>query len=63
MGSRGSVIPHFLACAKKGVLPITDNRMTRFMISLEEAVNLVWHAFEDMVGGEIYIKNPINESN
>jgi len=56
MGSRGSVIPHFIACAKKGVLPITDPRMTRFMISLDEAVNLVWHAFEDMIGGEMYIK-------
>lgn len=40
----------------KGVLPITDLRMTRFMISLEQGVKLVWHAFEDMVGGEIYVK-------
>lgn len=56
MGSRGSVIPFFLSVAKKGVLPITDERMTRFMISLEEGVELVWHAFEDMVGGEIYVK-------
>jgi FlaA1/EpsC-like NDP-sugar epimerase len=40
----------------KGVLPITDRRMTRFMISLEQGVELVWHAFEDMVGGEIYVK-------
>ena len=39
-----------------GVLPITDDRMTRFMISLEDGVELVWHAFEDMVGGEIYVK-------
>ena len=38
------------------MLPITDERMTRFMISLEEGVDLVWHAFEDMVGGEIYVK-------
>jgi len=37
-------------------LPITDIRMTRFMITLEEGVNLVWHAFEDMIGGEIYVK-------
>jgi FlaA1/EpsC-like NDP-sugar epimerase len=37
-------------------LPITDERMTRFMISLEEAVELVWHAFEDAIGGEIYVK-------
>jgi UDP-N-acetylglucosamine 4,6-dehydratase len=56
MGSRGSVIPFFLSIADKGVLPITDNRMTRFMITLEEGVELVWHAFEDMVGGEIYVK-------
>lgn len=56
MGSRGSVIPFFLSMREKGVLPITDPRMTRFMISLEEGVELVWHAFEDMVGGEIYVK-------
>lgn len=56
MGSRGSVIPFFMSIADKGVLPITDNRMTRFMISLEEGVELVWHAFEDMVGGEVYVK-------
>ena len=56
MGSRGSVIPFFMSIAEDGVLPITDNRMTRFMISLEEAVELVWHSFEDMRGGEIYVK-------
>jgi len=56
MGSRGSVIPFFMTCAKKEVLPITDDRMTRFMISLEQGVDIVWHAFEDMVGGEIYVK-------
>lgn len=56
MGSRGSVIPFFLSIRDKGALPITDNRMTRFMISLEQGVELVWHAFEDMVGGEIYVK-------
>jgi len=56
MGSRGSVIPFFLSIKEDGVLPITDNRMTRFMITLEEAVKLVWNAFEDMEGGEIYIK-------
>jgi FlaA1/EpsC-like NDP-sugar epimerase len=38
------------------VLPITDERMTRFMISLEQGVELVWHAFGDMVGGEIYVR-------
>ena len=56
MGSRGSVIPFFLTVAKKGTLPITDNRMTRFMITLEEGVDLVWEAFDDMIGGEIYVK-------
>lgn len=56
MGSRGSVIPFFLSRAPAGVLPITDTRMTRFMITLEQGVELVWHAFEDMVGGEIYVK-------
>ncbi|MCV0437852.1 MAG: UDP-N-acetylglucosamine 4,6-dehydratase (inverting) [Hydrogenophaga sp.] len=56
MGSRGSVIPYFLSIAKNGVLPITDERMTRFMITLEQGVELVWHAFSDMVGGEIYVK-------
>jgi len=56
MGSRGSVIPFFMSIKDKGVLPVTDERMTRFMISLEQGVELVWHAFEDMVGGEIYVK-------
>ena len=56
MGSRGSVIPFFLTVAKKGTLPITDNRMTRFMITLEEGVDLVWEAFDDMIGGEIYVR-------
>jgi UDP-N-acetylglucosamine 4,6-dehydratase/5-epimerase len=56
MGSRGSVIPFFMSVAEDGVLPITDNRMTRFMISLEEGVELIWHAFNDMKGGEIYVK-------
>lgn len=56
MGSRGSVIPFFMSIRDKGILPITDERMTRFMISLEQGVELVWHAFEDMEGGEIYVK-------
>ena len=56
MGSRGSVIPFFMSIAEGGILPITDNRMTRFMISLEEGVKLVWHAFDDMKGGEVYVK-------
>jgi len=50
------VIPFFLSMADQGVLPVTDERMTRFMITLEQGVDLTWHAFEDMVGGEIYVK-------
>jgi UDP-N-acetylglucosamine 4,6-dehydratase len=56
MGSRGSVIPFFLSIKDNGILPITDERMTRFMITLEQGVELVWHAFDDMQGGEIYVK-------
>jgi len=57
MGSRGSVLPFFVDEAKKnGPLPITDERMTRFMITLEQGVELVWTAFDDMVGGEIYVR-------
>ena len=56
MGSRGSVIPYFLSLKNKNEFPITDERMTRFMISLNQGINLVWHAFKDMVGGEIYVK-------
>jgi len=56
MGSRGSVIPFFLSLADKGTLPITDDRMTRFMITLDQGIDLVWRAFDDMVGGEIYVK-------
>lgn len=56
MGSRGSVIPFFAGLAHTGELPITDARMTRFMITLEQGVDLVWHAFDDMQGGEIYVK-------
>ena len=56
MGSRGSVIPFFWEKRNDKTMPITDPRMTRFMISLPEAVNMVWDAFNDMKGGEIYIK-------
>lgn len=56
MGSRGSVIPQFLHLAKTGKITITDERMTRFMISLNEAVEIVWHALADMKGGEVYVK-------
>jgi FlaA1/EpsC-like NDP-sugar epimerase len=56
MGSRGSVIPFFSSLKETGELPITDERMTRFMITLEQGVELVWKAFDDMLGGEIYVK-------
>ena len=56
MGSRGSVIPLFIDQQEKDSIPITDERMTRFMITLEEAVKLVWKAFNDMEGGETYVK-------
>ncbi len=45
-----------MSLAHTNVLPITDPRMTRFMITLEQGVELVWHAFGDMMGGEIYVK-------
>ena len=56
MGSRGSVIPFFSFLDPKQDLPITDARMTRFMIPLDQAVELVWTAFQDAKGGEIYVK-------
>ncbi|MDR1753714.1 MAG: UDP-N-acetylglucosamine 4,6-dehydratase (inverting) [Eubacterium sp.] len=56
MGSRGSVIPFFIEQSKTGTVTVTDKRMTRFMITLEQGVELVWHAFDDMIGGEIYVK-------
>ena len=56
MGSRGSVIPFFLSIKDQKELPITDERMTRFMISLDQSVKFVWHAFKNMVGGEVYVK-------
>jgi UDP-N-acetylglucosamine 4,6-dehydratase (inverting) len=56
MGSRGSVIPYFFSIRNKGIFPITDERMTRFMISLKDCVELVWEALTDMIGGEIYVK-------
>jgi FlaA1/EpsC-like NDP-sugar epimerase len=56
MGSRGSVIPYFLSKKGSGSLPITDLGMTRFMITLEQGVKLVWTALREMEGGEIYVK-------
>lgn len=55
IGSRGSVIPFFLQKRKDGVLPITHPEMTRFNISLDEGVKLVLHAFENALGGEIFV--------
>ncbi|WP_114661831.1 UDP-N-acetylglucosamine 4,6-dehydratase (inverting) [Polynucleobacter necessarius] len=56
MGSRGSVIPFFWNMRDQKELPITDLAMTRFMITLDQGVKLVWNALEDMHGGEIYVK-------
>lgn len=55
MGSRGSVIPFFLSKKGDGVLPITDERMTRFNITLEDGVKLVLFALQNMWGGEIFV--------
>lgn len=58
MGSRGSVIPYFRELAKKGKpLPITDFRMTRFWISIEQAVHFVLESLQLMNGGELYVPN------
>ena len=55
IGSRGSVVPFFLEKRKDGVLPITHPDMTRFNISLEEGVEMVFHALEHAWGGEIFV--------
>ena len=55
MGSNGSVIPFFLKHKNEGFLPITDKRMTRFNISLEDGVKMVMHALFNAWGGEIFI--------
>jgi UDP-N-acetylglucosamine 4,6-dehydratase len=55
MGSNGSVMPFFLKKRKEGVLPITDKRMTRFNISLEEGCDMVFNAIENAWGGEIFV--------
>ncbi len=54
-GSRGSVVPLFLRKRADGILPITDTRMTRFLMTIEHGVRFVLSAFDRMVGGEIYI--------
>ena len=55
MGSRGSVIPFFLKRRESGVLPITDPKMTRFNISLQDGVEMVLWTLENMHGGEIFV--------
>ncbi len=55
LGSRGSVVPFFLDRRKTGVLPITDERMTRFNITLDEGVELVLSTLERQWGGEIFV--------
>ncbi|MEN6349892.1 MAG: UDP-N-acetylglucosamine 4,6-dehydratase (inverting) [Syntrophomonas sp.] len=55
VGSRGSVVPFFIKCREQGRIPITDARMTRFWITLEQGVDFVLKKFERMVGGELFI--------
>jgi UDP-N-acetylglucosamine 4,6-dehydratase len=55
VGSRGSVIPFFKKLVNKGVLPVTDPRMTRFWITLEQGVEFVLKNLKRMVGGEIFV--------
>jgi len=55
VGSRGSVIPFFLKMRETGVVPITDPKMTRFWITLEQGVNFVLDKLECMVGGELFV--------
>lgn len=55
VGSRGSVIPLFLKCRQNGSFPITDSRMTRFWITLEQGVKFVLSCLEKMHGGEIFV--------
>ena len=54
-GSRGSVVPFFKEERKKGVIPITDERMTRFWITLQQGVDFVIDCFDTMAGGEIFV--------
>ncbi len=55
VGSRGSVIPFFLKKKSEGVLPVTDERMTRFWITLEQGVAFVLKCMQTMVGGELFV--------
>ena len=56
MGSRGSLIPFLLGLPEEKPVPLTDKRMTRFMITLDQGIDLVETAFEEMAGGEIFVK-------
>ena len=56
LGSRGSIIPFFLSLKNKSELPITHPEMTRFFLTLEDAVEFVSFAFQNMTGGEIFVK-------
>lgn len=55
LGSRGSVVPVFSRQMKNGTLSVTDERMTRFIITLEEGVDFVMHSIDRMTGGEIFV--------
>jgi UDP-N-acetylglucosamine 4,6-dehydratase len=55
LGSRGSVIPFFIQQAKIGVIPITDEKMTRFWLTIQEGVEFVLRSLERMQGGEIFV--------
>ena len=55
MGSRGSVIPFFMQKKKENILPVTDDRMTRFNITLQEGVDFVINSLERMWGGELFV--------
>jgi UDP-N-acetylglucosamine 4,6-dehydratase len=55
LGSRGSVLPLFISKAKEGLIPVTDERMTRFHISYSDVIQLVLFALENAIGGEIFI--------
>ena len=55
LGSRGSVVPYFMEKAKGGVIPITNEKMTRFNITLEEGVQMVIHSLRNALGGELFV--------
>ncbi len=55
IGSRGSVMPFFMNCRETGVIPVTDARMTRFLITLDQGVDLVFKALKESIGGEIFV--------